>query len=426
MEITKPSIDKPAHPFFIPVITFISLFIVTALLFITIGGHTIGADDARVVRLSIDGQNQVLPTRAKTVGELLTKLNIQISEHDIVEPAVDTVIAFDDFDIEIIKAKPVTLVDESGSKTTVLSAGRDPREIAQRAGAKVYAEDNVEVLQPENIFTERVIGSKISIDRAPLAHINLYGNQVEVRSHAKTVGELLEEKGLEPLDGDTITPAPDTPLTENTLVFIVRHGSQVATVEETIPAPLETIEDSNLPSGSTQVRQAGVDGKKVVTYEIATQNGVETGRTLLQEIVTVRAEKRVVAKGTRQLFADYNTDGIPSRVYCSIPRQRNWKNINVKNAAIGRALAAEKGWTGAEFNALLELWACESSWFENAGNPVTGAYGIPQAYPATKMASAGSDYRTNPRTQIIWGLDYIKRYGSPSGALSTLYRTNSY
>lgn len=49
----------------------------------------------------------------------------------------------------------------------------------------------------------------------------------------------------------------------------------------------------------------------------------------------------------------------------------------------------------------------------------SGAYGIPQALPARKMASAGGDWRTNPATQIVWGLDYMRgRYGSPCGALA--------
>jgi hypothetical protein len=87
------------------------------------------------------------------------------------------------------------------------------------------------------------------------------------------------------------------------------------------------------------------------------------------------------------------------------------------NAALGKKLAAARGWTGKEWNALYELWQHESNWNHKAGNPSSGAYGIPQALPASKMSSEGSDYRTNPATQIKWGLKYIKeRYGNPSKA----------
>jgi SLT domain-containing protein len=59
----------------------------------------------------------------------------------------------------------------------------------------------------------------------------------------------------------------------------------------------------------------------------------------------------------------------------------------------------------------------ESKWDVNATNPSSGAYGIPQALPGSKMATIASDWRTNPATQIIWGIEYMKdRYGSPCSA----------
>lgn len=74
------------------------------------------------------------------------------------------------------------------------------------------------------------------------------------------------------------------------------------------------------------------------------------------------------------------------------------------------------GWTTRAYPYLSRLWARESGWNTYASNP-SGAYGIPQAMPGSKMASAGGDWRTNPRTQIRWGLRYIKVvYGSPSTA----------
>ena len=77
------------------------------------------------------------------------------------------------------------------------------------------------------------------------------------------------------------------------------------------------------------------------------------------------------------------------------------------------------GWSDGDFGALVKLWNRESGWNPNTRNSSSGAYGIPQALPASKMASAGSDYMTNYKTQINWGLSYISsRYGSPSSAWS--------
>lgn len=75
------------------------------------------------------------------------------------------------------------------------------------------------------------------------------------------------------------------------------------------------------------------------------------------------------------------------------------------------------GWTESDFNCLVKLWNRESGWNPNAHNSSSGAHGIPQALPASKMSSEGSDYYTNGKTQIRWGLKYIKnRYGNPSNA----------
>lgn len=87
------------------------------------------------------------------------------------------------------------------------------------------------------------------------------------------------------------------------------------------------------------------------------------------------------------------------------------------NSALGKRMAASRGWTGANWSALNSLWTGESGWNQFAKNPSSGAYGIPQSLPANKMASAGADYLTNPATQITWGENYItSRYGSPSAA----------
>ena len=84
---------------------------------------------------------------------------------------------------------------------------------------------------------------------------------------------------------------------------------------------------------------------------------------------------------------------------------------------IARALLAEFGFSEDQFGCLDSLWERESHWNVYADNPSSSAYGIPQALPGSKMASAGEDWATNPITQIRWGLGYIEdRYGSPCGA----------
>ena len=85
------------------------------------------------------------------------------------------------------------------------------------------------------------------------------------------------------------------------------------------------------------------------------------------------------------------------------------------------------GWGREQYSCLVKLWDRESNWRVNAYNASSGAYGIPQALPGNKMATAGPDWLTNPETQINWGINYIKsRYGSPCSALSHSDRHNWY
>ncbi|WP_197680953.1 aggregation-promoting factor C-terminal-like domain-containing protein [Nocardioides scoriae] len=86
---------------------------------------------------------------------------------------------------------------------------------------------------------------------------------------------------------------------------------------------------------------------------------------------------------------------------------------------LARALMPQFGMSASEFGCLDSLWSGESGWRVDADNPSSSAYGIPQALPGSKMASAGADWATNPATQIKWGLGYIRdRYGSACGAES--------
>jgi membrane protein involved in colicin uptake len=97
-----------------------------------------------------------------------------------------------------------------------------------------------------------------------------------------------------------------------------------------------------------------------------------------------------------------------------------------QNRALGMQMCADKGWSASQCNDLGTLWQKESGWSSRAHNG-SGAHGIPQALPGSKMASAGPNWQSNARTQIAWGLGYIaSRYGNPSNALAHSYSTGWY
>lgn len=97
------------------------------------------------------------------------------------------------------------------------------------------------------------------------------------------------------------------------------------------------------------------------------------------------------------------------------------------NRAIGCKLLLDWGFALDQMPCLDKLWTKESGWTTTSTNKSSGAYGVPQALPGSKMSKYGDDWRTNPATQIKWGLDYIKgRYSTPCGAWSFFLSHNWY
>ncbi len=290
------------HPFVIPLTTFMVLFFVTMAAFIGLGGTTIAPSDSHVIILSYDGKQQLLPTKAATVGEFLERVEIELHQGDKVEPELDTAITDDNFKINVYRARPVVVIDGQ-NKVQALSAATTPRAVAEQLGINVYAEDDIRSSATDDILKDG-IGEQIVIDRATPVNLNLYGTQLVVRTRAKKVDDLLKEKEVKLVEGDTVQPSLDTPLTPQMQVFITRKGIQIVTEEKTTPPPVEVIEDSSLSTGVSVVRQQGSPGKKLITYQIELQNGKELSRKVIQEVVLQPPVKRIMARGPLGSFGD--------------------------------------------------------------------------------------------------------------------------
>ncbi len=177
----------------------------------------------------------------------------------------------------------------------------------------------------------------------------------------------------------------------------------VEIVAETAEVELEhtsiETDDPYSTSGTTRIVTEGEPGSAVVNYEVTYVDGVEVSRVEKITVVVSEPTDEVIAVGSLVIPA-------------TTPAQQG------SNRALGKQMAEDLyGWTGDQWSCLDNLWIKESNWRHTAENRSSGAYGIPQSLPGTKMSSAGSDWRTNPATQIKWGLGYIKnRYGSPCGA----------
>lgn len=190
------------------------------------------------------------------------------------------------------------------------------------------------------------------------------------------------------------------------------------TIVEVQSIPFETV-TKNVANGASetkdQVLQEGREGKKEVTYRVKYQNDVEIERTEVSSVVLEEPVNKIVQVRAKQTTSRSSS----GRTYIS--------GSVAEYQAYARARCSAYGWSTADFNCLVALWNKESKWNPNAYDSGSGAYGIPQALPASKMATAGTDYRTNYKTQINWGLSYISsRYGSPSAAWSHSKSTGWY
>lgn len=291
----KRLFDLHKHPLVIPVVTFIVLFIASLIAFVSFGATTLGPSDARVVNVYADNESQTLPTRAKTVKELLQRLDIKLSEGDVVEPGLDTEILEDNFSVNVYRARPVTVID-GNKKVTVNTATQSPRAIAEEVGVALHPEDAVEVTIPDNLLAEGSATEQLIIERSVPVKLVMYGQTYDARTHAKTVEELIEEKGLD-IDDVTVLPPPETPITSNMVVFVTYPDKNIETIEEIIPNAEETITDPSVPLGQTVVKQEGNPGRKVVIYEVSKDD--PTQRAVLHEVLAVSPVNRIVAKGSK-------------------------------------------------------------------------------------------------------------------------------
>jgi uncharacterized protein YabE (DUF348 family) len=393
------------HPAFaIPAITGLFIIMLTVIGIIVFSGGTpkLRQTDTHIVIINHDKTEQTLPTRAHTVSSVLKKANIAIHQGDVVEPDLDSEVVTDNFRINVYRAVPVTIVD-GNRKTFAFSAAATPRSIVKQSGINVYPEDKLDLLPTDNFLTEASIGQRVVIQRATAVNVNIYGTPVQMRTHAKTVGELLKERGLKLQANDSVQPAVSTPLTAAMQVFVLRKGTQIATEEIAIPMTAETIEDASLTFGTTAVRQQGSDGRKLVTYQLQLENGKEVSRKIIQEVITVQPVTQITARGknfnpSADKLAVMQAAGIAASDY----------------PYVDYIVSRESGWCPTKWQG--QSGYCPPSYVELHPPSSSYGYGLVQSTPAIKMSSAGGDWQTNPVTQLRWATSYAARYGGWAGA----------
>lgn len=256
------------------------------------------AEAAHLVSVYADGQTKMLATDASTVAEVLERLGVSVSNDDLVEPGLDTTITAGVFNINIYRARPVQVVD--GSEQVIINTAlQSPSLVAQAAGFNVYPEDAFDVGPIVDFVNASVVGQRIEVKRATSLYLTVDRRRELARTQATTIEQFLSEHKITLGPEDVLSPSKDVRIQPGQEITIKRVKEVVTTLEEVIARPVQTVKDETKSTDWQEVRVAGSDGKKKVSYRINYQDGVETNRQVLSSLVLVEPQTKVVAVGTQ-------------------------------------------------------------------------------------------------------------------------------
>jgi len=339
------------------------------------------------VTVEVDGSTVHVEGFARTVADLLSSGGIDVGAHDLVSPALDEPVATT---VVVRRAREVA-VEIDGTEQTVWTTADSVGEAVQELGLR---DDEVRL----SASRSDPLGRDLRVSTRKTVHVVVDGNTIDSVTSGGTVREALKDVGLVLGEEDRLSVPLAANAVDGLVVVVTRASSSGETTVEAIPYETQQVEDPSLSKGITTVVTAGRAGVRTTTYQLEIVGGTVVGRTVIASVVTTQPVTEVVHVGTRSVPAVGVVDPGSAQ-------------------AIAQGMMAARGWDDDQFACLVALWNRESGWRVNAENSSSGAYGIPQALPGSKMASAGADWRTNPATQITWGLGYIEgRYGTPCGA----------
>ena len=287
----------------------------------------------KLVTIYDRGAEKTIVTKARTIREALKLAKFSIDERqDVVEPSLDSEMVAEKYNINIFRARPITIVD-GNKRLKVTTAEQTPALIAKAAGIEVFEEDKTTLSNSDNMAVDGA-NMVMKIDRASMVNFVLYGKESVIRTHAKTVGELLKEKNINPKKDDTLSVDRSAKIIPGMKIELWRNGKQTITAEEDVKFEVEKVQDANRDSGYREVKQVGENGKKNVTYEIEMKNGVEVSRKEIASVVTKESKKQIEIVGTK----------------------------------------SSTSFSGSFSEALARLRSCEGSYTSNTGNGYYGAY----------------------------------------------------
>lgn len=417
------------------------------------------------VALNVNGQTTQVTTYAMTATRLLEEQGVDIKTHDIVTTSSGDQLA--NHAVVTVQSAYQTTINIDGTSVPFWTVATSADQLLgffeenQNNATKI-------TVDIDNVYNQLTGGLVINQD-GPVTVIA--DGKTSVAPNGKLpAASILDSKGIVLNKEDRVSVEKDG---DTTILRVrrVTHGEETRTA--VVPYSTQTIIDSNLPEGQSEIRQQGVNGEKTQVYNVTYVDGVAESETLKSETVTTMAIDQIIAVGAAKSDTDKGSDkksdsadngkadsgsnnqhessnnnagntggnnsgnsgntgntgntgggtnnnsgssGSDSGT-TTTPSGRLWHATVAQAQAYAAGAAAQRGWTGNDWDCLVKLWNRESSWLWYAENASSGAYGIPQSLPADKMAAFGANYRDDAAVQIDWGLWYIAQaYGSPSKA----------
>jgi uncharacterized protein YabE (DUF348 family) len=330
-----------------------------AVALVAVGALSMAQYD-KAVSLSLDGETSSVHVFGSTVGDLLAKQDLNVGEHDIVQPSADA--ALHDGDTVVVRYGRKLTVTMDGKTTdywtTATSVDAALAELGIRADTAKLSVSRSEPLGRS--------GLALTITTPKNVTVNVDGGAKTVASTGPTVADALQQLEITLGASDRVNPAPESPLTEGLAITVNRVEKKTVNETQAIAFKVTSQEDANLAKGTKKTTTAGVPGEQNVTFEEVWVDGKLESRNQTGAQVTKNPVDQVVAVGTKVTA--------PTAAPAPSAGNTSGAGLNLANAAMWDRIAQ-----------------CESggNWHINTGN---GYYGGLQFAQSTWLANGGADF----------------------------------
>ena len=357
----------------------------------------------KTVNLRVDGQDRQVQTSAADVRGVLDAVDITVGEHDLIAPELGAKV--EDGAAIVIRRGHLLHLSVDGKARDVWVNATSVDEALSQLG---YGAHNLVSVSRSTRLDSAAL--RLSVTSPKLITFKVDGKSLQVSSFGPTLRQALDQAGIRLAPHDRISAKVTSAVRDRQVVKITRISYKYSVTRQGVPFDVIRSNDPNRAAGSSAVVTPGRNGLRQVTYQLRYVDGKLVGRVVYDNHVIRSTVNQRIVVGTRQ----------PAPAPVSAPVSSGTAQ------QIAAGMVAARGWGSDQFSCLVSLWNKESGWRTTAANP-SGAYGIPQALPGSKMASAGADWQTSARTQITWGLGYIAAvYGTPCSAWAHSQATNWY